>query len=44
MDAVGLDSTYGAYLDQIPGVTPATVNLEAWESEASSLRPAPALR
>jgi hypothetical protein len=27
MDAVGLDSTYGAYLDQIPGVTLATVNL-----------------
>jgi Iron-containing redox enzyme len=27
MHAVGLDSTYGAYLDQIPGVTLATVNL-----------------
>jgi hypothetical protein len=27
MDAVGLDSTYGAYLDQIPAVTLATVNL-----------------
>ena len=27
MDAVGLDSTYGAYLDQIPSVTLATVNL-----------------
>ena len=27
MDAVGLDSSYGAYLDQIPGVTLATVNL-----------------
>ena len=27
MEAVGLDSTYGAYLDQIPGVTLATVNL-----------------
>jgi hypothetical protein len=27
MAAVGLDSTYGAYLDQIPGVTLATVNL-----------------
>jgi hypothetical protein len=27
MDAVRLDSTYGAYLDQIPGVTLATVNL-----------------
>jgi hypothetical protein len=26
MDAVGLDSTYGAYLDLIPGVTLATVN------------------
>jgi heme oxygenase-like protein len=25
--AVGLDATYGAYLDQIPGVTLATVNL-----------------
>jgi hypothetical protein len=27
MDAVGLDSRYGAYLDAIPGVTLATVNL-----------------
>jgi hypothetical protein len=27
MDAVGLDSGYGAYLDRIPGVTLATVNL-----------------
>jgi hypothetical protein len=27
MDAVGLDSSYGAYLDRIPGVTLATVNL-----------------
>ena len=27
MDAAGLDSEYGAYLDQIPGVTLATVNL-----------------
>ena len=27
LEAVGLDSTYGAYLDQIPGVTLATVNL-----------------
>jgi Iron-containing redox enzyme len=27
MRAVGLDSAYGAYLDQIPGVTLATVNL-----------------
>jgi Iron-containing redox enzyme len=27
MEAVGLDSTYGAYLDQIPAVTLATVNL-----------------
>jgi hypothetical protein len=27
MRAVGLDATYGAYLDQIPGVTLATVNL-----------------
>ena len=27
MDALGLDSTYGAYLDRIPGVTLATVNL-----------------
>jgi hypothetical protein len=27
MDAVGLDSSYGAYLDQIPGTTLATVNL-----------------
>jgi hypothetical protein len=26
MRALGLDSTYGAYLDQIPGVTLATVN------------------
>jgi hypothetical protein len=27
MEAVGLDSTYGAYLDRIPSVTLATVNL-----------------
>ena len=27
LDAVGLDCTYGAYLDRIPGVTLATVNL-----------------
>ncbi len=27
MDALGLDSTYGAYLDHIPGITLATVNL-----------------
>ncbi|MBA3300053.1 MAG: iron-containing redox enzyme family protein [Thermoleophilaceae bacterium] len=27
MDALGLDCTYGAYLDRIPGVTLATVNL-----------------
>jgi hypothetical protein len=27
MEAVGLDSTYGAYLEQIPSVTLATVNL-----------------
>jgi Iron-containing redox enzyme len=27
MSALGLDRTYGAYLDQIPGVTLATVNL-----------------
>lgn len=27
MDALGLDSDYGAYLDRIPGVTLATVNL-----------------
>ncbi|MEA2445919.1 MAG: hypothetical protein QOJ12_3211, partial [Thermoleophilales bacterium] len=27
MDALGLDSRYGAYLDQIPGTTLATVNL-----------------
>jgi Iron-containing redox enzyme len=27
MEAVGLDSTYGAYLDHVPGVTLATVNL-----------------
>jgi hypothetical protein len=27
MNALGLDSTYGAYLDRIPGVTLATVNL-----------------
>ena len=27
MDALGLDSTYGAYLDRIPGVTLTTVNL-----------------
>jgi hypothetical protein len=27
MDALGLDSRYGAYVDRIPGVTLATVNL-----------------
>jgi hypothetical protein len=27
MDAIGLDSRYGAYLDHVPGVTLATVNL-----------------
>jgi hypothetical protein len=27
MDALGLDSRYGAYLDQIPGATLATVNV-----------------
>jgi len=27
MEAVGLDASYGAYLDQIPGVTLSTVNL-----------------
>jgi hypothetical protein len=27
MDAIGLDSSYGAYVDRIPGVTLATVNL-----------------
>jgi hypothetical protein len=27
MDAMGLDSTYGRYLDQLPGITLATVNL-----------------
>jgi hypothetical protein len=27
MDALGLDSSYGAYLDEIPGTTLATVNL-----------------
>jgi hypothetical protein len=27
MDALGLDSTYGAYLDRLPGTTLATVNL-----------------
>ena len=27
MDALGLDSTYGAYLDRIPGATLATVNV-----------------
>jgi len=30
MDAVGLDSTYGFYLDRIPGVTLATVNLMSY--------------
>ena len=27
MEAIGLESSYGAYLDQIPGATLATVNL-----------------
>ena len=30
MDAVGLDSRYGAYLDRIPAITLATVNLMSW--------------
>jgi len=30
MDAIGLDSRYGAYLDAIPAVTLATVNLMSW--------------
>jgi hypothetical protein len=30
MEALGLDSTYGAYLDHIPGVTLATVNLMSY--------------
>ena len=30
MDSVGLDASYGAYLDRIPGVTLATVNLMSW--------------
>jgi hypothetical protein len=30
MEAVGLDPTYGAYLDRIPGVTLATVNLMSY--------------
>jgi hypothetical protein len=30
MEALDLDSTYGAYLDKIPGVTLATVNLMSW--------------
>jgi hypothetical protein len=30
MEALGLDSTYGAYLDHIPGMTLATVNLMSY--------------
>ena len=30
MDAAGLNPTYGAYLDRIPGVTLAAVNLMSW--------------
>jgi hypothetical protein len=30
MDSVGLDASYGAYLDRIPGPTLATVNLMSW--------------
>jgi hypothetical protein len=30
MAALGLDPTYGAYLDRLPGVTLATVNLLSW--------------
>ncbi len=30
LDAVGLDASYGAYLDRLPGVTLATVNLMSW--------------
>ena len=30
MRALGLDCTYGAYLDRLPGITLATVNLMSW--------------
>jgi hypothetical protein len=30
LEALGLDASYGAYLDRIPGVTLATVNLMSW--------------
>ena len=30
MRALGLDPTYGAYLDRIPAITLATVNLMSW--------------
>jgi hypothetical protein len=30
LEAVGLDAAYGAYLNRIPGVTLATVNLMSW--------------
>jgi hypothetical protein len=36
MRALGLDATYGAYLDQIPGVTLATVNLMSLFGPATS--------
>jgi hypothetical protein len=38
MEAVGLDATYGFYLDRIPGVTLATVNLMSWFGLHRSLR------
>jgi hypothetical protein len=30
MDALDLDASYGAYLDQVPAITLATVNLMSW--------------
>jgi hypothetical protein len=30
LDAVGLDSRYGAYVDHLPAITLATVNLMSW--------------
>ncbi len=38
MDGLGLDSSYGAYIEQLPGITLATVNLVTWFGLHRSLR------
>jgi hypothetical protein len=39
MDALGLDARYGAYLELVPGVTLATVNLMSLLGPLSPPRP-----